>query len=356
MTDATAPVPIRAGSTGAAEPGGRADDAAAPGVEELLDGAAVVALPLATRFRGIDVREAVILRGPHGATEFSPFVEYDDAEAAAWLRAAIDFGWRAAPEPASGPGRDAIPVNATLPAVDAALVPAVLARFGECRTVKVKVAERGQTLADDVARVRAAREVLGPEGRIRIDANGAWNVDEAEHAAHDLAPFDLEYLEQPCATIDELAELRTRLHDWQLPIAADESVRKADDPLAVARAGAADLVVVKAQPLGGIRSALAIVAEAGLPAVVSSALDTSVGLAMGAHLAAALPELEFDCGLGTAALLAADVTRDPLLPVDGAVPVRRVEPDAELLRAHAAPPERAAWWLDRLRRVHALLD
>jgi o-succinylbenzoate synthase len=189
-----------------------------------------------------------------------------------------------------------------------------------------------------------------------VDANAGWNVDEAERAAHALAPFDLEYLEQPVASVPELAELRARLHDWDLPIAADESVRKAEDPLAVAREGAADLLVIKAAPLRGIRSALAIVAEAGLPAVVSSAIDTSVGLAMGAHLAAALPDLPYDCGLGTAALLAADVTTDPLRPVDGAIPVRRVEPDAGLLAAHDAGPERTAWWRERIVRCHSVLS
>lgn len=323
-----------------------------PGLDELLDGAQVVALPLATRFRGIEVREAMLLRGPHGWTEFSPFAEYDDIEAAAWLDAAIRFGW----EPPVPGVRARIPVNATLPAVAPERVAEVLARFPGARTVKVKVAERGQTLADDVARVRTTREVLGPEGRIRVDANGGWNVDEAERAAHALAGFDLEYLEQPCPTVPELAELRERLRRWDLPVAADESVRKASDPLAVARAGAADLLVLKAQPLGGVGAALRIAAEAGLPVVVSSALDTSVGLAMGAELAAALPDLPYDCGLGTAALLAADVTAEPLAPVDGAIPVRRVEPDPGLLRRHAAPAERDAWWRARLARVLPLLD
>lgn len=317
-----------------------------PTSAELLDGAHVVALPLVTRFRGIEVREAMLLRGPNGWTEFSPFTEYDDAEASTWLAAAIDFGWGATPAAV----RDSIPVNATLPAVTPDEVEGVLARFPGARTVKVKVAERGQTLVDDVARVRAARAFLGPEGRIRVDANGGWNVDEAERAAHALDPYDLEYLEQPCATVDELVELRARLHDWSLPIAADESVRKVDDPLAVARAGAADILVLKAQPLGGVAAALRIAAEAGLPVVVSSALDTSVGLSMGAALAAALPELEFDCGLGTAALLAADVTEDPLLPHDGAIRVRRVEADPTLLARHAAAPERDAWWRERVTR------
>jgi O-succinylbenzoate synthase len=206
-----------------------------------------------------------------------------------------------------------------------------------------------------VARVRAVRRVLGPEGRIRIDANAAWNVDEAEHALRALSPFDLEYAEQPCLRLDELAELRERIQDLAIPIAADESVRKAEDPLAVARAGAADVLVVKAAPLGGVRRAAALVAEAGLPAVASSAIDTSIGLAMGAHLAAALPELPYDCGLGTAALLAADVTDEPLTPVDGAIDVRRVTPSPALLARWAADRERAAWWADRIRRCHALL-
>lgn len=325
---------------------------APPPLAELLAETAVVSLPLRTRFRGVEHREALLLRGPRGWAEFAPFLEYDDAESATWLAAAIDEAF--------GPGvprhRDRIPVNATVPAVPPERVPDVLAAFGPARTAKVKVAERGQSLADDVARVRAVRAALGPEGRIRIDANGAWNLDEAEHAAHELAPFDLEYLEQPCAHVDELAELRSRLRDWQLPIAADESVRKAADPLAVARAGAADLLVVKAAPLGGVRAALRIAEAAGLPVVVSSALDSSVGLAMGARLAAALPELPFDCGLGTAALLAADVTAHPLEPVDGSIPVDRPEPDAALLRRHAAPPDRVAWWHARLARCHALLS
>ena len=322
-----------------------------PPLSELLASARVVTLPLAARFRGIDVREAVVLEGPEGWTEFSPFAEYDDREAAMWLAAAIDIGWM--PQPAAV--RDEIPVNATVPAVGAASVPSVLARFDGCRTAKVKVAEPGQRLADDVGRVRAVREAMGPEGRIRVDANGAWNVDEAERALHALAEFDLEYAEQPCATVDELAELRRRVKYMGIPIAADESVRKAADPLAVARAGAADLLVVKAQPLGGVRRALEIVAEAGLPAVVSSALDTSVGLSLGVALAAALPELDYDCGLGTASLFTADVAVPPLRPAGGVLPVGRVTPDPALLAGNAASDDRRDWWLARLSRCHTIL-
>ncbi|MBN9632682.1 MAG: o-succinylbenzoate synthase [Actinobacteria bacterium] len=321
-------------------------------LDELLGTARVVQLPMRTRFRGITLREAVLFEGPEGWTEFSPFVEYDDEEASAWLHAAIDFGWRAQPTPL----RELIPVNATVPAVAAEAVVTVLDRYPGARTAKVKVAEPGQTLADDVARVRAVRDRLGPEGRIRIDANALWNVDEAEHAIHALAPFDLEYVEQPCATVEELAEIRARTRYMDIPVAADESVRKASDPLAVARAGAADLLVIKAQPLGGVHAALRIVAEAGLPVVVSSALDTSIGIAMGARLAAAVPALDFDCGLGTVAMFEEDVAVDPLVPVDGAIRVERPEVSATQLDRLSAPADRRDWWLERVRRCYRLVE
>ncbi len=322
-----------------------------PSLRELTETSRVVALPLRQPFRGITTREALLFEGPEGWSEFSPFVEYDDAEASVWLAAAIDFGW--APTPATV--RDRIPVNATLPAVGPEEVEGILHAFPGCRTVKVKVAELGQVLADDIDRVAAARRYLGPEGRIRIDANGQWNVDEAEHAIHALEKYDLEYVEQPCASVEELADIRTRVKYMGIPIAADESVRKSSDPLEVARLGAANLLVMKAQPLGGVRAALAIAAEAGLPVVVSSALDTSVGISMGAHLAAALPQLDYDCGLGTVALLAGDVTSTPLIPDDGSIDVSRVEVDATLLDCHAASADRTAWWMERLERCHTLL-
>jgi o-succinylbenzoate synthase len=328
------------------------NDVTLPPLHDLLETARVVALPLVTRFRGIDVREAMVLEGPNGFTEFSPFTEYGDDESSAWLAAAIDFGW-GRQHPLL---RHTIRVNATLPAVAAGEVTGILDRFPGCRTVKIKVADPGQGLADDVARVSAARDYLGPEGRIRIDANAGWTVDEAEKAIHALAAFDLEYVEQPCATVDELAQVRKRVKYMGIPIAADESVRKAADPLAVARAGAADILVIKAQPMGGISAALAIAADAGLPVVVSSALDTSVGISMGLHLAASVPELEFDCGLATASLLAVDVTDAPLLPVDGQLPVRRVQPSTELLASQAASADRTNWWLARLERCYRLLS
>ncbi|NYF17796.1 O-succinylbenzoate synthase [Microbacterium sp. AK009] len=320
-----------------------------PPLAEVLDRLQVVSLPLVTRFRAIDTRELALIEGPEGWTEFSPFLEYDDRESAAWLAAALEFGW--APSPA--PVRDRIPVNATVPAVPAASVPEVLARFPGCRTAKVKVADPGQRLADDIARVAAVRAAMGPEGRIRIDANGAWNIDEAEHAVRAMEHDDLEYVEQPCASVEELAELRRRIARLGIPIAADESVRKAEDPLAVARAGAADLLVIKAQPLGGVSRALQIVADAGLPVVVSSALDSAVGLSMGVALAAALPELPYDCGLGTGALFTTDVADYAL--TDGSLAVTRPIPDPEILERLTVSAERRQWWVERISRCHDLL-
>jgi O-succinylbenzoate synthase len=317
---------------------------------DLLESARVVALPMHTRFRGVDTREALLFDGPEGWAEFSPFVEYADAEAATWLAAAIDFAWRPQPSPL----RDSIRVNATIPAVAADRVSEVLARFAGCRTAKVKVAEPGQTLADDVARVRAVREAMGPEGRIRVDANGAWNVDEAEHAVHALNEYDLEYIEQPCATVPELAELRQRVKYLGIPVAADESIRKSADPLAVARAGAADLLIVKAQPLGGVTHALQLIAAAGLPAVVSSALDTAIGLSHGAALAAALPQLDHDCGLGTASLFLDDVA--DRRPQNGVISAERATPDPAALQRLAADDQRRDWWLARLERSYRELS
>jgi len=321
-------------------------------LDDLVQSTRVVELPLVTPFRGLVNREALLCEGPNGWSEFSPFIEYDDAEASLWLAAMLDFGWG----PEVQLQRTVVRVNATIPAVDAADVAAVLERFPGCRTVKVKVAERGQRLTDDVARVREVRRLLGATGRIRIDANGSWNVDEAEHAVHLLAEFDLEYVEQPCSSVEELGQLRARVKYMGIPVAADESVRKASDPLAVVRAGAADLLVFKAPPLGGVTAALALARDAALPVIVSSALDTSVGISMGLHLAGGLAELDYDCGLGTAALLGADVTATPLVPVDGVLEVRRVAVDTTLVDRWAASPERTRWWIQRLERCYRIRE
>jgi O-succinylbenzoate synthase len=325
---------------------------ALPPLENLLACAHVVSLPMRVKFRGIMERETLLLRGPVGWAEFCPFPEYEDAEASRWLAAAIEAGWQGFPAPV----RSVIPVNATVPAVSAEHVPEVLARFGRVDAVKIKVAERGQTLDDDAARVGAVRAAL-PDAAIRVDANGGWEVPAAVEALTRLAGVGLEYAEQPVPSIEGLAEVRRRLKDAGTPvlIAADESVRKESDPLRVARAGAADLLVVKVAPLGGVRRALDIVAQAGLPAVVSSALDTSVGIRAGLALAASLPELPYACGLGTVSLFTSDITLDPLVADDGAILLRDVAADAGLLEQFAASADRRDWWLDRLRRVHATL-
>jgi O-succinylbenzoate synthase len=326
---------------------------ALPSLEELLDSAHLVSLPMRVKFRGIMERETLLLRGPLGWGEFCPFPEYDDDESSRWLAAALEAGWLGFPSPL----RDSIPVNATVPAVAAERVPEVLARFGRVDAVKIKVAERGQELADDVARVHAVREAL-PDAAIRVDANGGWDIGQAVEALGKLSAVGLEYAEQPVPTIEGLAEVRRRLTAAGTPvlIAADESVRKEEDPLRVARAGAADLIVVKVAPLGGVARALDIVEQAGLPAVVSSALDTSVGIRAGLALAAALPSLPYACGLGTVSLFASDITLDPLVADDGAIQLREAVADPGLLEQYVAPAERRDWWLDRLRRVHSVLE
>lgn len=324
-----------------------------PSLIELLSTARVVALPLRTKFRGVIEREMLLFEGPSGWAEWSPFVEYSDAEAAVWLEAAIEFAYGSF----TPSHRTEIPVNATLPAVAAEQVAAVLERFGKFSTVKIKVAEPGQGLDEDMARINAVAETH-PNVKIRLDANGGFDVETAVKLAQHVAQagINFDYFEQPVNTIAEMAALKRKLAPLGIKIAADESVRKASDPLAVAQAGAADILVLKVAPLGGIDRALTIAAQAGLPVVVSSALDSSVGLSMGAHLAAALPNLEFDCGLATGALLAGDVARNPIKPVDGKIEVSRVEVDPTKLDIFEAEDHRIDWWVERLERAYAHLN
>lgn len=284
----------------------------------------VFSLPMNTRFRGITHREGMLMYGDAGVGEFSPFLDYDDSGSAPWLAAALE----AADEPFPDPVRDAVPVNCTVPAVPPEQAATIVQHNHGCRTAKVKVAEPGQALADDIARVSAVRDALGPDGRIRVDANGAWSVDDAVDAVSRLAHYDLEYVEQPAATVEDLAAVRNRV---TVPVAADESIRRSTDPLRVASMEAADVVVLKVQPLGGVRRCLRLAEEIGLPVVVSSALESSVGLAAGVALAAALPSLPYACGLATATMFDRDVVGDPLRPVDGYLRVGRVDPEAGLI-------------------------
>ncbi|MGZ4494581.1 MAG: o-succinylbenzoate synthase [Nocardioides sp.] len=314
--------------------------------EARFNGGVVWSIPMRTRFRGITVREGMLVRGDAGWGEFSPFLEYDARVAAPWLRAAreaADEGWPA-------PLRDRVPVNVTVPAVGPEQAAAIVRGSNGCRTAKVKVAEPGQTLADEQARLEAVRDALGPDGRIRVDANGLWSVDEAVTAIGvlDKAAGGLEYVEQPCAEVEDLARVRRRV---DVRIAADESIRRAEDPYRVRDLEAADVAVLKVQPLGGVRACLRIAEDISLPVVVSSALESSIGIAAGVALAAALPELEHASGLATVQLLTGDLVRDSLLPVDGALPVVRPEADAGLLARHEAAPDRVAHWRQRLAEV-----
>ncbi|MDY6995732.1 MAG: o-succinylbenzoate synthase [Actinomycetota bacterium] len=317
-----------------------------PALADVLDRLHVVALPMRVRFRGITTREVALIEGPAGWGEFGAFGEYGPAEAAHWLSA----GLAAAYDPLPPVHRDRIPINATVPAVPAAGVADVLARFPGARTAKVKVAEPGQTLADDVARVEAVRALVPT---VRVDANGGWSVEEAVCAVRALtADGPLEYVEQPCATVPELAQVRRRV---EAPIAADESIRKADDPLHVVRSGAADVAVLKVAPLGGVRAMLAVAEQIDIPVVVSSALDSAVGIGAGLVAAGALPSLPHACGLGTGGLFVEDVA-ESRPPVDGYLPAAAVDPDPARLAALAAPPERARWWAERVRACWPLLS
>ena len=319
-----------------------------------LGTARVYAIGMTARFRGITVREGVLVRGPAGWGEFCPFAEYDDQVAAAWLATAVEsavLGWPARV-------RDRVPINVTVPAVGPERAHRIVAASG-CRTAKVKVADHPESLAEDRARLEAVRDAIGPEGFVRVDANGAWDVEAAVARIPELdrAAGGLQYVEQPCRTIEELAAVRRRI---QVPIAADESIRRAEDPLRVAVAGAADIAVIKCTPLGGVRRSLEVAAAAGLPCVVSSALETGVGLAAQLALAGSLPELDHACGLGTLSLLGGDLvagpdslhTRDGYLPVPPAPP----RPDPDLLDTYAlTDSERSAWWMQRLHRAHRVL-
>lgn len=308
----------------------------------------VYSIPMRNRFRGITVRQGVLLEGSAGWGEFCAFEDYSDAESAPWLACALESAERGWPQPV----RSRIPVNCTVPVVSPERAYEIVAKSG-CATAKVKVADPGAPLADDLERVAAVRDALGPSGAIRVDANMAWDVDMAVRAIRELerAAGGLEYVEQPCRSIEELAAVRRRV---DVRIAADESIRRAEDPLKVAVAGAADVAVIKVAPLGGVRRALAVAEACGLPCVVSSAVETSVGMAAGLALAGALPDLDFACGLGTLSLLDGDVTTDSLLPVDGYLPVPAHAPKPDRFTEFAADDETTARWLARLDRVRGV--
>jgi o-succinylbenzoate synthase len=301
----------------------------------------VFTLPMQVRFRQVDHREGMLVHGAAGVGEFSPFWDYAAEESASWLAAALeaaDLGFPAAV-------RDRVPVNCTVPAVGPDQAAAIVSGPHGCTTAKVKVAEPGQRLDDDLARVAAVRAAMGPDARIRVDANGGWQPERAVEAIRLLSEFGLEYVEQPTATVEGLAAVRRRV---DVPIAADESIRRADDPLLVARLAAADIAVLKVQPLGGVRRCLRLAEQIRMPVVVSSALESSVGIAAGVALAAALPDLPYACGLATTSMLGRDLVSPPLLPQSGYLQVRPVTPDDALVDAARADRTTTDRWQQRL--------
>ena len=306
-----------------------------------------VSIPMRVRYRRLKERRAVLLAGPAGWGEFSPFEEYDDRTAARWLGSALESATRALPTPL----RERIPVNVTVPPIEAGPARRLVENSG-CRTAKVKVAEVGQDFSEDLHRVTAVREALGDDGFLRIDVNGAWSVDEAESRIRRLEEFDLQYVEQPCANLAEMARLRARVH---VPLAADESIRAGASPDEIRDSGGVDLLVMKSQPMGGVAPLLDWASRTGLPVIPSSALETSVGLAAGLAAAAALPELPYACGLATASLLAGDVVEQSLLPESGSIPVRRPSPSPALLRRWRPDDKVASSMIARLERAAALL-
>ena len=307
--------------------------------QHLLDTLRVIALPMKTKFRGITVREVALIKGPHGWGGFSPFLEYDDGESAPWLASAIE----AATTPKPKLYRTSVAINGTIPALNDPIdLKRVVDSFPGVTSFKVKA---GNDLAEDLARVNVIRN-LQPQAKIRIDVNGLWSVDQAE--AFLSAVGNIEYVEQPCATIEELRELKSRT---SVKIVGDEVLRKAADPFAIDLTGAIDYLMLKVQPLGGIKRAHALAKHHNLPVVVSSALESAVGINYGLTLAASFEEMNFDCGLGTGSLLAADVAHLPI--VDGKMEITEFEPQ---LAGLDVASDRFEWWKNRIMRTAELLQ
>jgi len=332
-----------------------------PSFADLARVAHPVGVDLVTPFRGISTREAIIFDAPMGPSEWSPFLEYEDSEATTWLESALEQGWHQADGSGAPQGPTSLVVNGTIPALEPSDIADFVVGLGIPHTVKVKVGGVGSTRALDVARVKAVRDILGPSGRIRLDANGSWTLDEAEHAIREMESFDIDYVEQPVASVEDLAELRRRISRLGIQVAADESIRRSFDLNQVVAEEAADIAVLKVQPLGGIAKTLELAQTAhanGVSVVVSSALETSVGLYYGVMLHQRLLDLglnPLDPGLGTASLLASDVVQNPLLATAGVMSVTPPVLDPTALAQLALPPERADWWLARLERCHSAL-
>ena len=312
--------------------------------QSLLESMRVIALPTTTNFRGINLREVALFKGEYGWGEFSPFLEYGYAESAPWLACAIE----AATKPAPKLYRTSVKVNGTIPALnDPAEIERIVNSFPGVQTFKVKV---GENLPEDIARLAKVR-ALAPKSKLRLDVNGNWDVATAvtnlRAIYENVGP--LEYVEQPCATIAELRELKEKIK-LDIPVAGDEVLRKTADPFAVDLQGAIDILALKVQPLGGIARAHQLAEHHKLPVVVSSALESAVGIIYGLQLAASFPEMKFDCGLGTGSLLAANVAELPI--VDGQIEITDVEPDFNGIEV---APDRYEWWKNRVMKTAELL-
>ena len=312
--------------------------------QSLLETMRVVALPTETNFRGINIRECALFKGEYGWGEFSPFLEYGYEESAPWLKSAIE----AATQPRPKLFRTSVKVNGTVPALnDSADIERIVDSFPGVQTFKVKV---GDNLAEDIARLARVKS-LRPQAKLRIDVNGNWSVEEAvtnlRAIYENIGP--LEYAEQPCATVDELRELKEKLK-VDIRIAGDEVLRKAQDPFAVDLAGAVDVLMLKVQPLGGIARAHKLAEHHKLPVVISSALESAVGINHGLTLAASFSEMNFDCGLGTGSLLAANVADLPI--IDGQIEITDVKPE---FNGYEVAPERYEWWKNRVMKTAELL-
>jgi O-succinylbenzoate synthase len=304
----------------------------------ILDSLRVVNLPTKTNFRGINHREVALFQGPQGWGEFSPFLEYSDEESANWLACAIEAATQAPP----ALYRSSIAVNATLPALNGeSEIAKILEGFPGCTTIKIKV---GTNEEDDLARIATVRK-LNPQAKIRIDVNGLWSVEQASKFLERCG--EIEYVEQPCASVEELRELKSRI---DVKIVGDEILRKSANPFEVDLQGAIDIVMLKVQPLGGIKKAHALAAHHKLPVVVSSALESAIGINYGLTLAASFQEMSFDCGLATGSLLASNVANLPI--VDGKMEITRLEPNFNGLEVSA---DRFEWWKNRIMRTTALL-
>ena len=314
-------------------------------LEEALASLRVLALPMRTTFRSLDVRETALIKGESGWGEFAPFVEYSDQESLPWLESAIE----AADKALSPALRESIPINATVPASNnEAEIEQILSWYPGVDAVKIKV---GTGIKEDLARIKAVRKYL-PKAKIRIDVNGSWSVDDAliniNAIYNEVAGDTLEYVEQPVASLDELRQMKEGM-TVDVKIAGDEVLRKAADPFAINLEGAIDILMLKVSPLGGIKRAMDLASHHKLPVVISSALESAVGISHGLALAARIPTLDYACGLGTSALFNQDISDIPI--ISGAIKVKSYPIDIAQIERHELKGERLEWWRNRISRV-----